>query len=340
MLYIKPFGIALVISVSIILILLLLEKKIIKKNSFLKNREGLRHIHNKNISRLGGVAIILSFIGTLLLDKNLTISNILWGIIFGSIVILAVGVWDDFKEIDWRIQLFFQICVVASLFVFGAKINYITNPFGGVFYFDTEIKMIISILFVMLWALVLINAMNWLDGIDGLSGGVSLIAVLTIFFLALKPEVNQPPVAIIAMALAGGLIGFLMFNFYPAKIMAGTSGSFFMGFILISLSIFAGTKIATTLLVMIIPIIDFFWVISRRIVKKKSIFKPDQEHLHYRLLKVGWSQRKITLFFYVITLAIAVLALNISTVDKLFLVAIAGIIALFAYKNDIIPNPK
>ncbi len=343
MLYLQPFLIALVISGGVIFLVLFWSDKVGKKGIkiFSKMRGEERHIHKRNISRLGGIALILSFAITIFLDRNLVISNILWGMMLGGFVILIVGLWDDFGEIDWRWQLFFQICVISMLFIFGAKINYITNPFGGVFYFDTNVKVIIGTLITIIWALVLMNAVNWLDGIDGLSGGVSLIAIMTIFFLSLKPEVNQPPVAIIAIILAGGLVGFLCFNFYPAKIMAGTSGAFFMGFALVGLSIFAGTKIATTLLVMAVPVVDFFWVIGRRIKNGKSIFSPDQEHLHYRLLKLGWSQRKISLFFYTITFAIAILALNVSTAGKIIFVFCVGIIMLVTfYINSDVSNSE
>ncbi len=334
--YLQPFLIALVISVGIVFLILRWDEKGRFKKFFLKNRKTKRHIHKKNISRLGGVAIILAFIITILIDKNLVISNVLWGMILGSLIILVVGVWDDFKEIDWRWQLFFQIIAVGFIFLFGAKINYISNPFGEVIHFDTPIKMALGILLGIVWSLILMNALNWLDGIDGLSGGISLIAIIAIFLLALKPEVNQPPVAIIAMAFAGGLLGFLLFNFYPAKIMAGTSGAFFMGFILAGLSIFAGTKIATTLLVLTIPVLDFFWVVGERIKSGKSIFEPDQKHLHHRLLKLGWSQKKIVLFFCAITLIIAGLALTVSTVSKIILVFLFSMVMFFVYNKLIV----
>ncbi len=338
--YLQPFLTALIISVGIVFLILRWNKKGYLKKFFLKNRKTKRHIHKKeDVSRLGGVAIILAFVITILIDKNLVISNVLWGMILGSLIILVMGMWDDFKEIDWRWQLFFQIVAVGLIFLFGAKINYISNPFGEVIHFNTPIKMILGISLGIVWSLILMNALNWLDGIDGLSGGISLIAIITIFLLALKPEVNQPPVAIIAMAFAGGLLGFLLFNFYPAKIMAGTGGAFFMGFVLAGLSIFAGTKIATTLLVLTIPLLDFFWVIVRRLKSGKSIFQPDQSHLHHSLLKMGWSQRKITLFFYLVTSLIAGLALSVSTTDKIVLVIFIAGCMLFVYgkiirKND------
>jgi UDP-GlcNAc:undecaprenyl-phosphate GlcNAc-1-phosphate transferase len=191
---------------------------------------------------------------------------------------------------------------------------------------------------MVVWIVLMMNSMNWLDGIDGLSGGITLIGSLTIFFLSLKPEVNQPPVAILAIVLAGSVLGFLAFNFNPSQVLAGTSGSLFMGFFLAVLAVFSGTKIATALLVMALPVIDFVWVIGERIRNKKSIFKPDRKHLHFKLLELGWSQKKINIFFYIITLAVAAIALNTRFIGKsitFFLVAVIMAVALLSIKNKI-----
>lgn len=327
-LYLKPFLIALALSLVLsILIIKFTKKKLLI--SFNNQRIDKRHIHNKNkaISRWGGVAIAIAFIIPIFWDENLTINKTLWGIIFGGVFILVAGAWDDIKELNWKTQLFLQTCSVALLFIFGAKINYITNPLGGAIQLDTPEKFFGGIIMGVIWSLILINAMNWLDGIDGLSGGVAFIGAVTIFVLSLKPEVNQPPVGIISLALAGSLLGFLFFNFYPAKIMAGTGGAFLMGFILAGLSVFAGTKIATTLLVLAIPIIDFFWVIGERIKAGKSIFEADQEHLHHKLMRIGWSQTKIALFFYGVTILIAIVALNTGAGGK---IVIALLLAFFS----------
>jgi len=336
-LYLKPFLGALALSLGLIILIIKLTKK---RSSIGDKRISKRHVHDKNesVSRLGGVAIIIAFILTILLDENLVITKILWGIIFGGVFILIIGLIDDLKELNWKTQLFFQTCAVSLIFIFGAKINYITNPFGEAFQLDTLGKILFGIILGIIWSLILMNAMNWLDGIDGLSGGVAFIGAMTIFLLSLKPEVNQPPVGILAMALAGSLFGFLIMNFYPAKIMAGTSGAFFMGFILAGLSVFAGTKIATTLLVLSIPIIDFFWVIGRRIKLGKSIFEADQEHLHHKLMKLGWSQRKISLFFYTITILIAMIALNIGATGKAAMVVLLLFLAIVFF--NIINNYK
>jgi UDP-GlcNAc:undecaprenyl-phosphate/decaprenyl-phosphate GlcNAc-1-phosphate transferase len=288
-----------------------------------------RHIHAPNVSRLGGIAIIGSFLVVLLIDKNLFISQGLWGIIIGCIFLLIIGIWDDFWEIDWKIQLFFQIVTVILIFILGVRVDLITNPFGGVIILNVEKYLLPSLILMIVWFILIINSMNWLDGIDGLSSGVTLIGAVTIFILSLRPDVNQPPVGVIAMALAGSVVGFLIFNFYPAKIIAGTSGATFMGYILASLSIFAGAKIATAVLVMIVPIIDAIWVIWERVRSGGSIFKSDRRHLHYKLIEAGWSPRKIAFSYYLITILAAVIALNTRATGKITAFILVAIIMVF-----------
>jgi UDP-GlcNAc:undecaprenyl-phosphate GlcNAc-1-phosphate transferase len=228
-----------------------------------------------------------------------------------------VGLWDDFCELSWKIQLFFQIFCASLVFFFGVRIYYLTNPFlGEIIKLDKGVGIFLAFFLALIWIVLLMNALNWLDGLDGLSGGITLIGVLTIFFLSLKEEVNQPPVAIITMILAGSILAFLIFNFNPAKIMAGTAGSMFMGFSLAVLAIFSGTKIATTLLILAIPVLDFLWVVWERKRSGKSIFLPDNNHLHYKLLSLGWSQRKINISLYLITAVIAAISLHTRVLGK------------------------
>lgn len=317
-LYAGPFLKSFLICVSLIFVL----------NCFFRGYNSKKRKckrHNKcssKISRLGGVAIILSFLIALFWDKNLVITQPIAGIAIASLLILIFGVIDDYFELDWRIQLFFQVAVAVIIFMAGGRIEYITNPLGGLIYFDFSIFP--SLFLGIFWIVLLMNSMNWIDGIDGLSGGISLVAVTAIFFLSIKPEVNQPPVGIIAMMLMGSFLGFLIFNFHPSKIMAGTSGAMFMGFILAVLSIFAGTKIATTLLILSITVIDVLSVMIQRVRNGESIFVSDKKHLHHKLLELGWSQKKINLFFYTTTAFIAVLALNTREIGK-----IATIICVF-----------
>jgi UDP-GlcNAc:undecaprenyl-phosphate GlcNAc-1-phosphate transferase len=280
-------------------------------------RKSKRHIHQKNVFRIGGIAMITSFIAAIFLNSDLVITSPLYGVMIALVIILIVGVWDDMREIFWKTQFFYQVAVVIIIFIFGVRIYYITNPLsGGIIELGSGFATIFSIALVIFWVVLLINAMNWLDGIDGLSGGITFIGAIIIFFLSLYPEVNQPPVAILAIILAGTALGFLIFNFYPSMILAGTSGSMFMGFTLAVLAIFAGTKIATSILIMALPIIDFVWVIGERFRRRKSIFKPDKNHLHHKLMKIGWSQRKVVFYYYLVTTVISIIALNTRMIGK------------------------
>lgn len=307
-LYFFPFLQSFLVSVGLILIIR--RFKLPAVGPSLRSQAN-RHINDQGISRLGGAAVILSFWGILIWNQNLFFSQAIWGMAIGSLAILFFGIWDDYKEINWKIQLLFQIMLAVFVYFMGIKTDQIA---GGMISFNAVWN---GLAFAIVWLMVSINSMNWLDGTDGLSGGVALLGAGTIFLLALKPEVNQPPVAIISAVLAGAILGFLLFNFPPAHVMAGTSGSMFFGFVLGALAIFAGAKLATALLVMAMPIVDFIWVIGARLQAGTSIFEADQRHLHHRLLKLGWSQTKIALFFYAITLGLAVLALNTRLTGKL-----------------------
>ncbi len=326
-LYTLPFFIAFFISALLCAFFVFMQK-----NRKCDIRRENRHIHKKHISRFGGVAIISAFILTIFLDKNLVITSQILGVIVASMVIVIVGIWDDLCELDWKVQLFLQAAIIGLIFLFGFELSYIPNPFGEAIVFDDNIwGTITSSVIVFVWILLLMNAMNWIDGIDGFSGGISFVASLVIFLLSLKPEVNQPPIAIIAIILAGAILGFLVFNFYPAKIFAGTSGSLFFGFILAALSIIAGTKIATTLLVVAIPVVDALWVIVERIKKGKSIFTPDKRHIHHVLLELGWSQFKIVIFFSVVTMFIGIVAIFTHAIGKAFAIIISFILIIVAF---------
>jgi UDP-GlcNAc:undecaprenyl-phosphate GlcNAc-1-phosphate transferase len=323
--FIIPFITAFIITVVAIFVLNFFAGKI-----RWIHRKSKRHIHQQNVFRLGGVAMIVAFVVAIFLNKDLFINASLYGVLIALAIILIVGVWDDMREIFWKTQFFYQVAVAIIIFIFGVRIYHITNPLnGGIIDLSSGFAIIFSIALVIFWVVLMINSMNWLDGIDGLSGGITFIGASTIFFLSLYPEVNQPPVAILAMILAGATLGFLIFNFYPSMILAGTSGSMFMGFTLAVLAIFAGTKIATSILIMALPIIDFVWVIGERFRKRKSIFKPDKNHLHHKLMEIGWSQRKIALHYYIITAFIAVIALNTRMIGKsLTLVATIAIVVI------------
>lgn len=323
--YLEPFLVSFFLTIVFIIAGIYAGSKI--KST---NRKSDRHIHGKNIFRFGGIAMVLAFNLALLIDKNLFITPELYSVMAASVILMLIGVWDDLKELFWKTQFFCQVAVVIFIFIMGVRIYYIGNPLTGeIINLEYGWGIIISMALVMVWTVLMMNSMNWLDGIDGLSGGVTFIGAMTIFFLSLKPEVNQPPMAIMAIILAGTALGFIIFNFNPSKILAGTSGSMFMGFMLAVLAIFAGTKIATSILVMSIPVVDFLWVIGKRIAEKKSIFRPDKSHLHYKLLSLGWSQKKAAIYFYAVTFLISTVALNTRAIGKIVTLTMTAIIMTF-----------
>lgn len=320
--YLVPFLTSFTITAALIIILMRAGKKV-----KWRKRGSARHIHGKNIFRLGGVAMILAFNLAILFNRDLVVTPGLAGVMLGSLALMIVGFWDDVRELSWKTQLFFQTAVAGLVFSSGVRIYYLAYPMTGeIVHLNSGWGAIFSLILVIGWIVLVINAINWTDGADGLAGGVTFIGALTIFFLSLKPEVNQPPMAILSMILAGVASGFLIFNFHPARIMAGTAGSMFMGFSLAALAVFAGTKIATALLIMTLPVLDFVWVIGERIRLKKSIFQSDKKHLHYKLLDLGWSQKKIALYFYSVTALVSIAALHTHAIGKSLTFLIAGII--------------
>ncbi len=283
----------------------------------------------QTLSRMGGAAMILAFLAALFLDTHLVLTKEFLGLALGTIVVLAFGLWDDFSELDWKTQVFFQVALAILIFIFGIRVAYVTNPFGGIWSLHVEDWLFPSFFFVFCWVMLVMNVTNWLDGLDGLCGGVAFITFLTIFALSLKPEVNQPPLAILAIIGAGVTAGFLLFNIYPARILAGTAGAMFLGFFISVLAIVAGTKIATALLVLALPIADAAWVIVSRLRAKAPVFEADERHLHYRLRELGWSDGRITAFFFLVTAFIAGIALNTQALGKLAaILLVLGIIFL------------
>lgn len=282
--------------------------------------------------RFGGIAILFGFFSSLLLDGRVVMTPPLWGFVFGTLVLFGFSLWDDLSSLSWRTQIFFQIVLGLILFLFNVRILFVTNPLGGVWSFSSEVSLFPVFIVGLGWLLLVMNALNWLDGSDGLCGGVSFIALITIFFLTLKPEVNQPAFAIIAAGASGAVLGFLLFNLPPARIFAGTSGSMFLGFLLVFLSTAAGTKIATALLVLMLPVADSLLVITERFMSGASIFERDRRHLHHKLSSLGWSRSRITVLLLLFTALTAYLALQTRGEGKLFILVFSFVaVILFSF---------
>lgn len=288
----------------------------------------LLRVKRERIKRLGGIVVILVFIAMVLAERNLVITRPIVGIIAGCLVVLFTGFLDDIKSLNWKWQLLFQVIIAIIAISFGVRSSFIANPLGGIILLSSPI---IYFIFYTLYFLLFVNSLNWLDGTDGLAGGVTLASLATIFFLSFKPEVNQPAVAILCAIAGGTVLGFLVFNFNPAKIFAGTSGAWFFGFILASFSIFAGAKIATVMMATLIPILDLVRVVWERWREGQSIFHRDKRHLHYLFLKQGFGERKIFFLYFLASVLIGVLALNLNAIGKLgtmFVVAVGYVFML------------
>ena len=274
------------------------------------DRPEARRINKKTIPRMGGLAIFYGFIVSVLafcdIDRSVS------GIILGALIIVAVGIIDDIKQLSAKIKLPFQILAAVVLCLHGVTINFITapefiSPSGilplGVWSYPVTV----------IWIVGVTNAVNLIDGLDGLAAGLSSIASMSLFCIALI--VGDFSVAIITAALAGACFGFLPYNFNPAKIFMGDTGSTFLGFILASVSIlgvfkgYAVISFAVPFLVLGLPLFDTGAAIVRRIKNKKPIMEPDKEHLHHKLLAMGFSQKRTVLILYVIATVLGLSAI-------------------------------
>lgn len=275
--------------------------------------------------RLGGIPLFGGFIVALWFDNRLVFDLPLQILVLGGSLALLFGLLDDRKPLHWSWQLGGQVLLGLLLFTSGMNIE--SMHLGGGNTLNFSFLPGASLLVTLLWVLLVMNAVNWADGVDGLMGGVMMIALMTIFVLSLRPEVNQPAMALLVTILLGALIAFLLFNWFPAKIIAGSGGASFLGFMLAAFSVYAGTKVATALLVLVVPILDLCVVIIARLLQGRSPFLPDREHLHHLLLGLGWSERQVTSFYIVITALMSWIALSVRFLEKLIVLLI--VTALF-----------
>ena len=228
--------------------------------------------------------------------RSVTGLNVI-GLFAGAVIATIIGALDDRFDLRARWQFLGQLAVAGIAVATGILVDDITNPFGpGNIHFATSV----GVAFTVVWIVGMINSLNFIDGLDGLSSGIALIAAVTLGLLSLSTAVNQPLVAILCFVLAGGLLGFLRWNFYPAVIFQGTAGVMFLGYVLGVLAILGSAKIIVALLVLAVPIIDTFWVIVRRLSAGRSPFTPDRGHIHHRLLDLGLSHRSTVLVIYLV----------------------------------------
>jgi len=276
---------------------------------------GGRRRHPRPIPRPGGLAIAVAF-GTaifvfwlidrlaghpFLIPEEVRSSRFT----LTAIAALLGMAIDDFLDLRARWQFLGQVLVAAVIVIAGIHIDFVNDPLSDRL---IELSYPVAVAFTMLWIVGMNNALNFIDGLDGLAAGVAAIAALTLGGLALLPQVSEPFVTWMGFTLAGAIAGFLLFNFHPARLFLGTTGVVFLGTMLSVLSIFGTAKVAAALLVLGVPIIDTFYVLVRRTFSGQPPFAPDRGHFHHRLLDVGLTHQQAVLLIYAMTALLGTLA--------------------------------
>ncbi|MDO8592760.1 MAG: MraY family glycosyltransferase [bacterium] len=311
--------------------------RLAKKLNIVDKPDQERKFHHGRIPLLGGLAVFLSFFAVLylardgLLSGNLEIRQWL-GFFAGGLWLMIGGYLDDKYNLQPSRQLIWPLLAILSVIAGGVGIEKITNPFGGFIYLGAGSAILIS-----LWLMGMMYTTKLLDGLDGLVSGLTAIGSLVIFLFTMTTKYYQPDIGLAALILAAACLGFLFFNWHPAKIFLGEGGSLFLGYALGVLSIISGGKIAIALLVMGLPILDVVWTIVRRLAAGKNPFKfADRKHLHFRLLNLGLGERMSVLLFYAVSLIFGLSALFLQSVGKVLALVLLGSIMLltvflFAY---------
>ena len=298
-----------------------------------------RKVHERTTPTLGGVAIYASImigIGVYLLVADHRVSSDILGIILGATVIFAFGVADDIRGLSPLSKLFGQILGAGVLVVMGVQIQNIHIPGAPVISLSPELSVVVS----LIWVIAFINIINLIDGLDGLAAGITCIAAVSMFYFATQTGTGSAFVdaAVISIVIAGATLGFLRYNFYPASIFMGDSGSMLLGFLLGAITIqgvlksIAAVALVVPLMAMAIPILDTGMAITRRIRKGNPITHADKEHIHHRLLNMGHSQRQavLLLYFWTALLCGTSLALKFMASNKVLWVTLALAIGGFA----------
>jgi UDP-GlcNAc:undecaprenyl-phosphate GlcNAc-1-phosphate transferase len=345
------YPVAFIVSLAVAAILTPLVARWAHRNGWFDLPTEARKIHTRPIPRLGGLAVAVAFFAPLagLAIYTNRISFLLYadGRMFaafcvGGVAILSLGVYDDFRGASAKLKLVVQALVAIGVWLAGFRIDLLGNPFGA----PIELGML-SLPLTMLWMVGVVNALNLIDGLDGLAAGIALSAAVVLFGVAFVD--NAVLLCLLTAALAGSLVGFLFFNFNPARIFLGDSGSMLLGFILATISIWTQRKGATAAALLIpvialgVPILDTMLSFTRRVLRKQSPFKADREHMHHRLLALGLSHRNAVFTLYTVSavFALAALALldNDTTHRTIVLSTVAVVVFILVRKIGFLRDP-
>jgi UDP-GlcNAc:undecaprenyl-phosphate GlcNAc-1-phosphate transferase len=315
-----------------------------------------RNLHSKPTPKLGGLAVFIAFVVGMVvywmsgqINHAIIPAKFLVGIISAGVLVMIGGFLDDKYDLPPYILWLFPAAASLAIVLsgIGVGIKFLSNPFGDPINLSAMfIGLPASGIVIWFWLMGMMFTTKFLDGLDGLVSGIGFIAGLTLFCLSLSERVNQPITATLAILFCGALLGFLFYNFNPASIFLGDGGSLFVGLMLGVLSVILGGKIATAFLVMGIPILDVAWVIVLRLYYKRSPFKGDRSHLHFRLMDLGFTQKQTVLILYTISAVFGFTAIFLQSFGKLIslailfilmLVLVLGIVILYKRKHPPLP---
>ena len=286
-----------------------------------------RRIHKSPIPRLGGLAIFIGFLASVLIFAEVTVE--VRGILLGSVLIVALGVIDDIYPLPALTKLLAQTAAAIIAVSHGLVIEFLANPFvavGGSNYLPLGV---FAIPLTVFWIVSITNSVNLIDGLDGLAVGVSTISSIVMMIIALL--IAEPNAAIIMAALAGACLGFMPFNFNPAKIFMGDTGALLLGFVLSTVSIlglfkfYAAISFVVPFFVLALPLVDTFFAFFRRLIKGQNPMSPDRGHFHHRLLDMGLSQKQAVFVLYAVSGLLGLVAVVLSTTHQ-----VRGLILLIA----------
>jgi UDP-GlcNAc:undecaprenyl-phosphate/decaprenyl-phosphate GlcNAc-1-phosphate transferase len=305
----------LITTLIICFLLTLVSTPLVKKLAYrigATDKPNQRKVHQKIMPRLGGLAIYIGFIiGFLILRPE---DPSVLPIILGSMVILLTGMADDIFELAPRFKFAGQLIASFIVVLGGVQIEFINLPFGGQLEFG-----MFSIPITIIWIVAITNAINFIDGLDGLAAGVSTIALATIGFMAVMK--GDAFVMTMALILLVSTLGFLYFNFHPAKIFMGDTGALFLGYMIAVLSMLGFKNVTMIsliipLIILGVPISDTFFAILRRKINKTPISAPDKSHLHHCLLRLGFTHKQTVILIYAIAamFSLAAIIFSMSTV--------------------------
>lgn len=314
-----------------------------------KKRKHPALLHNRIIPRAGGVPIFIAFSVAAIFFVGF--SKELTGILLGGLILIVTGILDDKYDLRTTYKFAAQILAAIVVVASGVGISYITNPFVIFFSHSANVSSVIRLdevrivfnflgthsiivladLFALFWIVWVVNMVNFSSGVDGQLPGIAFVSLLVIFAASLRfypQDQNQLIVSYLSLVGAGATLGFLFFNFSPARIFPGDSASYFLGFLIAVLAILSGAKVGAALLVMAVPLIDGVFTAIRRILDKKSPFAGDRKHLHHRLLELGLSQSQVALFYWLLCAILGAIAILLTSVEKIFAGGLVVIIVL------------